>query len=100
MNQTISITATLEEPAVIKTVVETLASRHIDRGFSLSLVPPDWKAIETSGLEANVSGSLEMFLNNNHPGKQIDIPFSSCFLFTCIKGNNGMFNLEWSSSLS
>jgi hypothetical protein len=81
-------------------VVETLASRHIDLGYSHSTVPQQWKAIETSCIQAYVLGNFDLQTSGGEIEEQMNIPFSSCFLFTCIKGKYGLFNLEWSSSLS
>ncbi|MEP7164299.1 MAG: hypothetical protein ABI741_06375 [Ferruginibacter sp.] len=99
MKQEISITANLNEPDLLKTMVETLASRHIDMGYSETPVPADWKAIETSCLMAYVLGTFDLHAKGNIR-EQVNMPFASCFLFTCIKGKYGLFNLEWSSSLS
>ena len=97
MKQLMSISANLYEPVLLKNMVEKLASRHVDMGFSKIPVPQQWKAIESSCIQATVSGSLDL---NQKDNNQEDIPFDSCFLFTCIKGKNDLFNLEWSSSLS
>ena len=95
MKQLMSISANLEQPGILRNVIEKLASRHVDRGYTNAIVPRQWKAIETSGIQATVSGTIDM-----HTNKEINIPFDSGFLFTCIKGKNGFFNLEWSTSLS
>lgn len=99
MKQLLSISANLYEPALLKNVVEKLASRHVDMGFSKIPVPQQWKAIESSCIQATVSGSFDLAQKDNNE-EQVDIPFDSCFLFTCIKGTNDFFSLEWSSSLS
>ena len=100
MKQELSITANLNEPDLLKTMVETLASRHIDMGYSNIVVPGKWKAIETSCIMAYVLGTFDLQAKGVDMKEQINIPFASCFLFTCIKGKYGLFNLEWSSSLS
>jgi hypothetical protein len=99
MKQLMSITANLEQPGILRNVIEKLASRHVDMGFTNALVPSQWNAIETSGIQATVSGTIDVQKNDNS-GKEVNIPFDSCFLFTCIKGKNDFFNVEWSSSLS
>ncbi len=100
MNKEFSIAANLNEPRLLKNVVEKLASRHVDLGFASSTVPGNWKAIETSCIMAYVLGTFDVHINRNGLEEQANIPFSSCFLFTCIKDKFGSFNLEWSSSLS
>jgi hypothetical protein len=99
MKQTLNVTANLNEPGLLRTVVETLASRHVDMGYDKSVVPQQLKAIETSCIQAYVLGSFDMQANDSNPG-QINVPFASCFLFTCFKAEYGLFNLEWSQSLS
>ena len=99
MKQLMSVSANLYEPALLKNVVEKLASRHVDMGFSHIPVPQQWKAIESSCIQATVSGSFDLHKKDDNE-EQEDIPFDSCFLFTCIKGKNDLYNLEWSSSLS
>ena len=100
MKQELNITATLNEPGLLKTVVESLASRHIDLGYDKTSVPQDFKAIETACIQAYVLGTFDMETNDNNSSEEINVPFASCFLFTCIKAKYGLFNLEWSSSLS
>jgi hypothetical protein len=98
MKQLMSITANLEQPGILRNVIEKLASRHVDMGFTNAIVPRQWNAIETSGIQATVSGTIDIYKDDAF--KEVNIPFDSCFLFTCIKGKNDFFNLEWSSSLS
>ena len=100
MNQVMSITANLDEPVMLKTVVENLASRHVDMGYSKAAVPQQWSAIDSSCIQADVSGNFDLQIKTSHAKEQVNIPFTGCFLFTCIKQNDGLFNLEWSSSLS
>jgi hypothetical protein len=36
----------------------------------------------------------------DHTEEPVKIPFGSSFVFTCIRGYEGEFELKWSSSLS
>jgi hypothetical protein len=92
----IAITATLEEPNLLQILVEKLAECNVDIGYSLKQVQPGWKAIETSSIEVLVSGSVN-FSNENDP---MNVPFVTCFLFTCTKTTEGKYDLTWSRSLS
>ena len=100
MNQVMTVTANLDEPAILKTIVENLASRHVDKGYSKAIVPHQWSAIDSSCILADVSGTFDLHIKTTSAKEQVNIPFTGCFLFTCVKENNRLFNLEWSSSLS
>ena len=96
MNNTLLISATLDQPGFLENLVEKLAYRHYDTGFSRMAVPKSWKAIETSSTETFVSGTVAIAEQD----EQINMPFITQFLFTCLKEKNGSYKLEWSSSLS
>jgi len=100
MKKELSITANLNEPDLLRAAVERLAARHVDMGYAETLVPNQWKAIETSCIQAYVLGNFDMQKNGSKPEDVVSVPFGGCFLFTCIKGKYNLFNLEWSSSLS
>jgi hypothetical protein len=91
----IAITATVEEPCMLQLLVETLAESHSDLGYYSKKVQPGWKAMETSSIEARVSGGI-----NFSSDKNINTPFVTCFLFSCRKVSNGRYELTWSNSLS
>jgi hypothetical protein len=77
-------------------MVEKLADRRIDIGYSYATVPNEYKAIDTSTTETYVSGTVAIEFN----GEKINMPFITCFLFTCMKGKQKPYQLEWVSSLS
>ena len=97
MKNVMNITASLDEPRMLKSIVEKLASRHVDMGYTRATVPNQWKAIESSCIQADVMGSFDL---QAAKATELSIPFTGAFLFTCIKEINGLFNLEWSASLS
>ena len=99
MKKEMNITARLYDPGLLKNLVEKLAARHVDFGNNDALVPENWKALETFCTMAYVMGTFS--LQTEGPIiEQFNVPFTSCFLFTCTKEKYGLFNLEWSSSLS
>ncbi|MBK5271139.1 MAG: hypothetical protein JJE22_09010, partial [Bacteroidia bacterium] len=75
-----SLSATLEETYMLKYLVEKVASSRFDSGYNDKKVQTGWQAIETSSLEADVSG----YINFSEKTDLINIPFENCFLFTCI----------------
>ena len=99
MKKAINITANLYDPGLLKMLVEKLASGHKDFGYNEALVPENWNALETCCTVAHVMGTCSIE-NEGNGNKQIDVPFTSRFLFTCTKAKYGLFGLEWSSSLS
>jgi hypothetical protein len=93
--KSVTLTAKFEEPVLLEALVEQLADRRADIGYGDAIVPPDFHAIETSTIEAFVSGDLQFT-----SGIDCQMPFTTSFLFTCVKGWGGMYNLRWSNSLS
>jgi len=92
----ITITTTLVEPSLLKNLVEKLADRRYDTGYNLEKVQLGWQAIETSSIEAYVSGDANLCT----PTDLINMPFTSSFLFTCTKGKRQDYKLAWVCSLS
>ena len=81
MNNTLLISATLDQPGFLEDLVEKLAYRHYDIGYSKAEVPRNWKAFETSSTETYVSGTVAIAEQDVF----INMPFITRFLFTCIK---------------
>ena len=100
MNKLVNITATLDQPELLESLVEKLASRRYDIGFSNEDVPRDWQAVETSSTEAYASGTLSFTGLMSNDDASINMPFITSMLFTCIKGKEDGYHLLWSSSLS
>src|SRR5678809_523579 len=100
MNNVLQITAILDQPELLENLVEKLASRRYDIGYSKEAVPQDWQAVETSSTETYVSGTLSMSGSMNNDDASVNMPFITSMLFTCIKGKENDYKLLWSSSLS
>ena len=90
----IDIIANVEDPCILQLLVETLAESKRGLPFRLRRVHHGWKVIESSSIEARVSGGI----NFSHE-RTANIPFVTCFVFTCTKGK-GKYELKWSNSLS
>lgn len=97
MKKHLHISASFDEPAFIQNLVERLAYRRYEHGYGNVKVPGGLKAIETSTTEAYVSGTLVMEITGE---ETINMPFITCFLFTCVKGKTEPYQLNWSSSLN
>ena len=100
MNHVLHITATLDQPELLENLVEKLASRRYDIGYSRETVPQEWQAVETSSTETYVSGTLSLSGLKNNDDAYVNMPFITSMLFTCIKGKEDDYRLLWSSSLS
>jgi len=102
MKQHLHISAAFDQPEFLQSLVEKLAYRRYEYGFSKFDMPRGLKALETSSTEAYVSGNvaLEFPVNTDAGEEKINMPFITCFLFTCIKGYGDPYKLIWSSSLS
>jgi len=100
MNNNLHITATLDRPELLETLVEKLASRRYDIGYSKQVVPQEWEAVDTSSTETYVSGTLSFGGLTSNDDALVNMPFITSMLFTCIKGNEGDYRLLCSSSLS
>jgi hypothetical protein len=98
MKKNVHVSASFDQPEFIQTLVERLAYRRYDLGFENEKMPAGLKAVETSSTETYVSGTMaiDFTIGEEH----INMPFITCFLFTCIKGKSDPYQLIWSSSLS
>jgi hypothetical protein len=96
MKNTLQITAVLDKPEQLASLVEKLAYRRNDNGYSEQIVPANLKAFDTSSTEAFISGVVTF------DGEEdiINMPFTTPFLFTCVKGKDEEYKLEWGISLS
>lgn len=97
MKKRLHISAAFDQPELLQNLVERLAYRRYELGYSKLAVPNGLKAIETSSTEAYVSGNVGIDVGNT---ESINMPFITNFLFTCIKGNSEPYQLIWSSSLN
>lgn len=97
MKKDLHLTASVDKPEVLEDIIEQLATRRYDMGYSNAAVPAAWKAIETSSVETYLSGRIEFDYNET---QRIRIPYITCFLFSCIKEKNNEYELSWSFSLS
>jgi len=96
MINSLQISATIDQPELLEDRVEKLAYRRYDLGYGMQKMPGDHEALETSSAEAYVSGTVAM----NNSDEQINMPFITRFVFTCIKRKGSDYKLGWSYSLS
>lgn len=92
----LTISAQLHKPGILKNMVEVLADRRIDVGNCHEKVHSGWQAVDTSSTEAFVSGDLNITSELEH----IYSTFLTNFYFTCTKDKGAPYKLLWMSSLS
>lgn len=102
MKKHLHISASFDQPELLQNLVERLAYRRYDLGFGNEKMPVGLKALETSSTETYVSGTIALDFNteNGDSKEHINMPFITCFVFTCVKGKTDPYQLIWSSSLS
>lgn len=92
----LKVNITLDEIRFLQGLLENLADRKKDLGFSEQAVPGDYAAIETSSVEAYISGDIRL----SDEVLRITAPYITGFLFTCTKDKGGIYQMTWLSSLS
>jgi hypothetical protein len=97
MNKLLNIITSIDQPDFLLDLVERLATRRYDIGFSHELMPAGWKAIDTSSVETFVSGATEFRTDGFETAV---IPFTTGFLFTCAHEKNDPYKVNWCASLS
>jgi hypothetical protein len=93
MKKTLHIKTTIDEEAFLEDMVEKLASRHNEKKQS---VPGINNVMVTASNETYVSGTVAI----ETADEQINMPFVTSFLFTCIKITDDTYSLEWGISMS
>ncbi|HEX2683482.1 MAG TPA: hypothetical protein VHL77_06100 [Ferruginibacter sp.] len=97
MKKDLHLTATVDRPEVLENIIEELAARRYDIGYARARVPASWEAIDTSSVEAYLSGRVEFDYNET---QRIRIPYITAFMFCCTKIMTDPYDLTWSLSLS
>jgi hypothetical protein len=95
-NSPISVNTSLCDPTLLVFLVEKLADRRINSGYDQQKVQPGWTAIETSSIEAYVSGNTNLTDNSD----AIDAGFTTSFIFSCTKAKGQSYSFTWLCSLS
>ena len=97
MKKDIHLVASVDKPDVLEDIIEKLAIRPNDRGYVKASIPQAWRALDTSSVEAYMSGNIQFDYNES---SRINIPYTTGFVFSCIKEKSGPYDLKWSFSLS
>ena len=93
MKKTLHIKTTIDEEAFLENMVEKLALRHNNKKQT---IPGIDEVLDTSSNETYVSGTVAI----ETADEEINMPFITSFLFTCIKISDDTYSLEWGVSMS
>lgn len=96
MEKKLHITTKLDDSLFLEDLVEKLACRRYDLGFSSASVPQGWEPIDIASTETYAAGTSAI----EEQDEIINMPFITRFLFTCAKPKEGNYKLLWSASLS
>jgi hypothetical protein len=97
MKTSLHITASFDKPELVEYIAQTLAAKPYPSPITKTQLPGEWRAIETSSVENYVSGNVDI-MEDDEAG--LHVPFKTCFLFTCIRGKNDPYRLDWGMSFS
>jgi len=100
MKQEMNVSANLYDPTLLRNLVEKLASNNRTTNSERISLPGGMEALESSTVQAYIMGTFDLKTKNGLLDEQFNIPFTSCFIFTCTKEKYGTHMLEWSASLS
>ena len=96
MKKLITIITKVDQPDFIENLAEQLAYSNANIGYGSYKKTGNWQPIETSTTDIYTGGTIEMLSD----AEQLNIPYITNFLFTCLKTKDGIYRVEWSSSLS
>jgi hypothetical protein len=92
----LGVSVTVYESPMLRDLVEKLAYQRGDTGNANGPMPSGWQGVETSSIEAFVSGCMDIL----EIGEHVSLSYTTCFSFTCTKLAGGKNTLSWTSSLS
>jgi hypothetical protein len=96
MKNLINISTSFDQPELLEDLVEKLALRRYDAGYSKEKMPINFRAFATSSTETYASGTVAL----TDSDENINMPFITRFFFTCIKEKGEEYKLTWASSMN
>ena len=92
----LAVTACIDEMMFLEELVKHLADARSPKSRKVIQLEPGWEPIKSSSLEVYVTGSM---IVSDGVGP-MRIPYTTSFLFTCIKENTSGYILSGCYSLS
>ena len=102
MNNSTYITTVFSKLDLPEVLLERLAAQRSEMKPSEVIIPDVLETIDHCSTETYTTGNVEViFVSDDFEDfGYINVPVITPFIFTCTKGNNEEFNLDWSTSLS
>jgi hypothetical protein len=97
MKKDLHLVASVDRPEMLHEIIVKLAIRPNDVGHGKARIARSWYALDTSSIEAYISGGVEFDYNET---QRINIPYITGFVFSCTKEHDRSYDLKWSFSLS
>ena len=104
------ITSVLSKVELPKKVLEDVINHRLRNnkynkgvnGMDEHNISPEYENIQTLSTQVPAKGNLQISISNQISGRieKLEIPVQSCFLVTCIKGNNCTYKVGSVMSLS
>jgi hypothetical protein len=92
----LAVTACIDEMMFLEELVKHLADARASKSGKRVPLEPGWEAIHSSSLEVYVTGNM---IVSDRVGTT-RIPYTTSFLFTCVKENSSGYMLSGCFSLS
>lgn len=92
----LAVTACIDELMFLEELVKHLADARSTKSRKNLQLEPGWETIESSSLEVYVTGN--MIVSDDTGSSRV--PYSTSFLFTCIKENTSGYILSGCFSMS
>lgn len=92
----LQVSVSIDEEVLLQDLVEKLAHCSRETDWSGLSLPAGWVPVETSSIEAFVSGTMQVQTSNGSR----EIPYTTCFAYTCTRAEGESNSLRWANSLS
>jgi hypothetical protein len=101
-NSTTYITTVFSKLDIPELLLEKLADTRFEMNTSEIVIPNILETIDHNSTETYTTVNVEVIFMSDDMEDfgYIHVPVITPFLFTCTKGSNDEFNVDWASSLS
>jgi hypothetical protein len=97
MKKDIHLSTSVDKLELLESLIEDLVNKNQHHSYKKSRVPRQWQTIDTSSVEVYFCGQVEFDYNES---QRIRVPYTTPFLFICVKEKSHLYYLNWSFSLN